>query len=189
MNNGFPAARIELDRLIGGPVQWSGELVGDAEAWGLEEARLLEAPRLTFRAEAAGSGGVRVKGTIESRLGLTCRRCLRAVEESVGIEFEFRFDPTLQPWEEEEGMYRLDPETAILDLSGPLREELLLAVPKYPECPESCSGLCPRCGADLDEEDCECSGEESDPRWDVLRELVPDGQRRAAEPDDEIGGQ
>ena len=183
MNSGFPAARVDLDRLHSGPVEGAGELAGEAGSWGLEDVELLAPPRLEFRAEAAGSGGIRVRGDVQARAGLTCRRCLRGIEQAIEIEFDFRFDPVVEPWEEEEGVYGLDPEAAFLDLSGPLREELLLALPEYPECPEGCGGLCPMCGADLDETDCGCSTEERDPRWDVLRELVPDGQRSAAEPD------
>lgn len=188
MNSGFPALRVELDRLRYGPVEWSGELSADADAWGLDGVELLEGPRLTFTADAGGSGGVRVKGAMAARISLTCRRCLRGLERRIGIEFDFRFDPAVEAWDEADGVFGLDPEAASLDLSDPLREELLLALPGYPECPEGCGGLCPMCGADLDETDCGCSREEPDPRWNALRRLVPDGQLRAAEPDDEVDG-
>jgi len=37
-----------------------------------------------------------------------------------------------------------------------LREELALAVDVYPLCREDCRGLCPRCGADLNQGPCPC---------------------------------
>ena len=36
-----------------------------------------------------------------------------------------------------------------VDLSPPLRERLLLALPTLPLCRDDCRGLCARCGADL----------------------------------------
>ena len=188
MNSGFPAVRVELDQLRKGPVEWSGELPAESGAWGLDEICLLGRPKLTIRAEDAGSGGVRVRGVIETRFGLTCRRCLSALDEPTAIEFDLRFDPAIQSWEEEGGMFGLDSDAASLDLFGPLREELRLALPEYPECPDGCGGLCPKCGVDLKKMECDCHHGEPDPRWEVLRELVPDGQPSAAEPDEELDG-
>jgi uncharacterized metal-binding protein YceD (DUF177 family) len=104
------------------------------------------------------------------------------------IDFDLRFDPSVQPWEEEAGVFGLDTDAASLDLFGPLREELRLALPEFPECRDGCRGLCPMCGSDLNETECDCSRKEPDPRWGVLRELVPDGQPRAAEPGHEDDG-
>lgn len=188
MNKGFPSARIELDQLHLGAVEGGGALVAESGAWGIEDARLLDRPRLEFKAEAAGSGGVRVTGVLRASLGLTCRRCLRDLERAVEIDLDFRFDPAVQPWDEEDGVYGLDPEAAILDLSDPLRQELVLAVPEYPECPDGCVGLCPVCGVDLDETECGCSRVEPDPRWDVLRKLAVDGRGGPTQPDVETNG-
>jgi uncharacterized protein len=184
MKESFPAARIELDQLAGGPVEGTAELPADGRLWGLGEATLVDAPHLSYRAEPGGSGGVRVTGVLEARCGLTCRRCLRQLERPLRVELDLRFDPAVQPWDEEEGVYGLDPDSAILDLSAPLREELLFALPEYPECEGGCRGLCPRCGADLGDEECDCGSEEPDPRWDVLRRLTPEGRHTAADADD-----
>ncbi|MDH5590500.1 MAG: DUF177 domain-containing protein, partial [Gemmatimonadota bacterium] len=34
-----------------------------------------------------------------------------------------------------------------------------------------CKGLCPKCGANLNTEVCDCVSSELDPRWDALRSL------------------
>ena len=44
-----------------------------------------------------------------------------------------------------------------IDLSTCVREELALAVPRYPLCRDDCAGLCPRCGADLNAGPCACA--------------------------------
>ncbi len=177
MNSGFPAARIDLDRLRGGPAEGTADLPADAAAWGLEEIEIAEPPRLRYRAEPGGHGGVRVTGQLQAGLTVSCRRCLEPVLCPVEVEFDYRFDPSVRVEDGEESVFPLDPDGAELDLSGPLREELLLAAPEFPVCQDDCRGLCPRCGAELNQDaDCGCGGEEPDPRWDVLRQMVSDGQ-------------
>ena len=188
MNSGFPAGWVDLDRLRRGPVEWSGELPAEPGAWGLEQLDVLEPPRLTFRAESGGHGGVRVTGRLETTLLVRCRRCLGETGWPLEIDFDFRFDPTVRELEEEGGVFTLDPGAASLDLVRPLREELVLALPEYPVCQDGCLGLCPICGADLNESTCGCRQVQADPRWDVLRELVTDGQPGAAESADEDNG-
>jgi uncharacterized protein len=103
------------------------------------------------------------------------------------VEFDIRFDPDVTEGEEEGGVFGLDPDAATLDLVRPLREEFVLALPDYPVCEDGCLGLCPSCGANLNESSCECRPVQADPRWDALRELVTDGQPAAA-PDNEDDG-
>jgi len=59
----------------------------------------------------------------------------------------------------------------VIDLSPPIREQLLLALPTRPLCAEDCRGLCPRCGANLNLGACGCAEVESDPRLAILRSL------------------
>lgn len=39
-------------------------------------------------------------------------------------------------------------------------------------CSEDCKGLCSHCGKDLNEGECNCQGEEIDPRWGQLTEIM-----------------
>jgi uncharacterized protein len=43
-----------------------------------------------------------------------------------------------------------------LDITTDLRDFILLAVPSRHLCSENCKGLCPSCGADLNEQTCTC---------------------------------
>jgi len=38
-------------------------------------------------------------------------------------------------------------------------------------CKEDCKGLCPRCGKNLNEDNCICTEKEIDPRWEPLEKL------------------
>jgi DUF177 domain-containing protein len=53
----------------------------------------------------------------------------------------------------------------VIDLDPMLREQIVLALPSYPVCQESCKGLCSVCGANLNERDCGCDRHVPDPRW------------------------
>jgi uncharacterized protein len=59
-----------------------------------------------------------------------------------------------------------------LDLRAWARDALALALPSQILCREACAGLCPTCGANLNEAGPHHAHEAApDPRWDKLREL------------------
>lgn len=59
-----------------------------------------------------------------------------------------------------------------LDLTEQIRESFLLLLPRKPLCRQDCVGLCPICGADLNEGACGCPRSEGDPRLEVLRNFL-----------------
>ena len=58
-----------------------------------------------------------------------------------------------------------------VDLTPLVREQVLLALAERPLCRDDCRGLCPRCGANLNEGACGCRTETDDPRLSVLRTI------------------
>jgi len=52
-----------------------------------------------------------------------------------------------------------------------LKERIWLSIPMKPLCKEDCKGLCPTCGKDLNEGECDCPKEAIDPRFAVLKDL------------------
>jgi uncharacterized protein len=173
MNMGFPDRLLALDRLAAGPVDLSGPLRVDRDAWELEAVDLKGDPRLDLRIETTGDGAIRLRGLMIAEVEQACRRCLEPVRSQLELDLDLRFDPAVGPEEETEGLYALEPQAAELDLLPALREELLLALPDFALCREECRGLCPRCGANRNEGDCECRTEAVDPRWDALRKTIP----------------
>ena len=59
----------------------------------------------------------------------------------------------------------------VLDLGGWARDALALALPAQITCRADCAGLCPRCGADLNEDPDHAHEPEPDPRWSKLSEI------------------
>lgn len=108
-----------------------------------------------------------------------CARCLKettlAISDDLmylyylrGLEFgkdtELESDDGFMPVE-------IDFFGRTLDLAPQVWESVLLLLPSKVLCREDCAGLCPRCGADLNEGPCSCEGEEGDPRFEVLRQF------------------
>ena len=69
----------------------------------------------------------------------------------------------------EVGLILLDSWEDEIDLSGPIWETLITALPSRVLCSDDCKGLCPQCGANLNKVTCGCTKDNSDPRFDVLR--------------------
>src|SRR5690606_37971429 len=140
---------------------------------------LLEGTGLTLRGQfhvrleaRATAGGVFVDGRLDGEVVRECRRCLEPVVVPISEEVALHFRTGLDPVEAEfEEVYAIPERSRELDLAGPVREHLLLTVPEYVVCRESCRGFCPRCGAEQTERSCGCAAIEPDERWAVLRDL------------------
>jgi len=61
-----------------------------------------------------------------------------------------------------------------IDLDQLIREQLYLALPMKPLCTETCRGLCPLCGINLNRSACACERTWDDPRLAVLKALKKD---------------
>jgi uncharacterized protein len=120
-----------------------------------------------------------VTGHLQTEVGLPCRRCLAPVAVPVALDLEEQFRPSIDlitghalPLEGgEEEATRTDARH-ILDLTEVVRQNLLLTLPMSALCSSQCRGLCPDCGANLNEGPCGCQREEADPRLAALRDLL-----------------
>ncbi|SDF77023.1 YceD family protein [Sporolituus thermophilus] len=118
--------------------------------------------------EVANNGQfLEIRGSIKAKARYDCNRCLKPFTMAMEIPFtEKYFTPGFLP-DEDAASY----EGNEIDITDLLRENLLLAEPLKPLCSESCRGLCPVCGADLNEKDCSCEKGSVDPRLAVLQQL------------------
>jgi uncharacterized protein len=98
-----------------------------------------------------------------------CRRCLKEVTLPVSTEIGALFSQEPDAADDPDA-YPLPPDADVVDVTPAVREELILAVPRYVECRPDCKGLCPRCGQDLNAGPCGCSPG-VDPRWAALEPL------------------
>ncbi len=141
-----------------------------------------EAVKLLRPARAAGEikksiGQADVSGRIAADVAVECTRCLREVERHLEFDFAAAFVAPENFTEAKEAELNADDldvsiiEDNKIDLRELAREQILLNLPEQVFCSEECRGLCPRCGADLNETDCRCREEEIDPRWAGLKNL------------------
>ena len=117
-------------------------------------------------------GGVVVRGTLSGSYVGQCRRCLRPLTQRFELNGAEVFRPVSDVWEE--GYVVKD---ALVDLEPMARDTIALNMEASPLCRLDCAGLCPRCGADLNEGFCGCAEDVVDPRWSALRELGRDLNR------------
>lgn len=109
-----------------------------------------------------------------------CRRCLQPIETKIDRHEEIEFRPDMETELDSEGelsIYRYSAGTGSLDLLPYIVRFIKLDLDPYPLCKEGCKGLCPKCGANLnEEEDHSCEeekeGEAKDPRMEKLAELL-----------------
>lgn len=103
---------------------------------------------------------VTVHGTVSATARLECVRCLERFDAVLEVPLDVFADRTgTGRHPEDEEVLERDHEMAFhdgrnLDLRDFAREALLLEVPITPRCREDCRGLCPQCGANLNEGSC-----------------------------------
>lgn len=105
-------------------------------------------------------GQIRAQATAH----LQCSRCLTGFEQVLRADFAIQFEPpNVRPKDEvdvdedeDRGMSVAVYEGDELPVGEEIRQELELQVPYAPQCRKDCKGLCPRCGQNWNEGDCEC---------------------------------
>jgi uncharacterized protein len=101
-----------------------------------------------------------------------CDRCGTAFKQTVKSEYKMIYLlRSIEGAEEEINITYLSPDTHIIDISKDVRDYMILSTPMKRLCKEDCKGLCAKCGADLNEKQCDCNDDEFDDRWKVLLEL------------------
>jgi len=125
-------------------------------------------------------GQIRVTGELQTRIEMVCARCLEPVIEEVHRDFDLFYQPLLKGTPNDEERLK-DDDTEIgffegegLFLADVLKEQVLLSLPMKVICQSDCRGLCPHCGANLNQEQCRCERHTSDPRLAPLARLKQD---------------
>lgn len=108
-------------------------------------------------------GALLVSGTAEARAACACARCLEEAAFDLKGDVEGFFlipGQEAQLDGEEEDEFETLPDDGRIDLAPLIQAALVLEAPRVPLCRESCAGICPTCGANLNEGPCSCEPEE-----------------------------
>ena len=100
-----------------------------------------------------------VEGIIETVLILTCSRCLEKYESSAKIDIS------------EEVMKSDMEDRDELFIDEIIVDNIILSLPIKTLCSEDCQGICPHCGQNLNEGECDCEVESIDPRLEKLKDF------------------
>lgn len=179
--------KLSVDRLTETPKDI--RLAPEVGWWRELHAALPELPevpgdsfRFELRAHRMGQD-LLLEGRVTGELELACGRCLSRYRHALREDFRLVLEPA-------GGRVPTDPEGVEclaregiwlgedldsgwfqgheLDLGTCIREVIALALPVQPVCREDCRGLCPRCGADRNEEECGCGPERRHSPFAVL---------------------
>lgn len=128
------------------------------------------------RVDVGSSGsGVGLRLRFATSLHGPCQRCLAESSVDIAVDArEFQASGRADADEPDDDLdceYLSGPMRMELDVSAWARDAMAEALPMSVLCREECAGLCPRCGADLNEGPCDCTDDEMDPRWAALEEL------------------
>jgi len=97
-----------------------------------------------------------LQGEISGKIELECSLCLEDVWVPVNIKITASYPSTQE----------------IIDVGEEIKQLLILNLPIKPLCKNECKGLCAVCGKNKNVDDCGCSQETPDPRWDKLKLIL-----------------
>ena len=123
--------------------------------------------------------GVWVSGHMEANASSLCGRCLTLADYAVRFRLDEEYLPTVEigsgapvrvPGEIKEGSFTLDSHH-ILDLTEAARQYVIINLPMKALCRQNCAGLCSTCGANLNDNPCDCPSP-IDSKWSPLLDLL-----------------
>lgn len=158
---------LQLRRERGLPVE--GGVASEAGLW--SETGLAFSGPLEFmgRASVSAEGGVVVQGRVTGTAVYECGRCLEEVTYPVDLDLVLIF-MSAEGWAEEDPEIRtIGYNERTLDLSESIREEVILALPRYYVHPLNGGQGCTESTGTVSAPG--SASEDVDPRWSALRAL------------------
>lgn len=99
-----------------------------------------------------------------------CARCLKEIEEDVDYEIHELLRRSEGDEDYDEDMILFDGHE--IELDEIVADRFLMNISGRYLCSEDCKGLCPKCGTNLNESECDCDNEYIDPRWQALADIL-----------------
>lgn len=167
----YQVRNLLLDPSLHIPVEAVWEM--DSISEGSEEIPCLEPWRIQGQISNVGGAVLEFEGSVDTRITQLCARCMKPVEVPLHIVIQQRFakDQASDVETPDEDRDILPMENDRIDLDETILHEVQLGVPMKVLCKEDCKGLCPICGQDLNEGQCDCEEDNTDPRWEALKGL------------------
>lgn len=113
-----------------------------------------------------------LKTEIDTNGNFECDRCLTHFSHHIHTAYTLMYLYQAQDFALENEIQIINKDTVYIDITDDVRQYILLAIPIKLLCKEDCKGLCPRCGKNLNEGNCNCEIDTIDPRWEALSKLM-----------------
>ena len=150
----------------GASKDFSGEVVlGEVEFMG--STLLFEKPRLVEGKVLNIGGTLEISAQINGSYRAECSRCGNPVNEDFSAELFESVDNDFSDIDEE----CICIAGNVMDISGSIEACIFGNIPLQFLCSEDCKGLCPVCGINLNENECNCDTTVYDPRFAIFRNL------------------
>jgi uncharacterized protein len=117
-----------------------------------------------------------VEGRLETTIATNCCRCLEPCNFTLESNFKYTLMPVQKQLKEEQELNSDELELVfyeddVLDLDTLIFEQIMLQIPMKVLCKDTCKGLCPHCGKDLNMASCNCPSGIVDERLAVLQKF------------------
>lgn len=166
---------LDLREFDSFPAEYSAEFEADNEDFGIPGVAFRDLMKIRVMLQKI-KDEFYCQGNVMVPVEEECSRCLETFDTDLSGELNF-----IITTEESKAVLGTDTgaevvtikaSEPVVDLNGIIKEALMLAIPMKPLCSEECRGLCPSCGANLNEEKCDCKVDETDERWEGLKDLL-----------------
>ncbi len=159
---------IDIFSTNGAVENFEGDLFFDGESL-MDMSVSFDGPaHIKGRAENIG-GQVEISARVTAKILTNCARCTKDIFKDVDFEFTERVAGKGAEPEDGDDIIFLD--GSEVDVSQLALKNFITVSPMKYLCKEDCKGLCPHCGADRNETECDCEADMTDPRFDVLNNL------------------
>jgi uncharacterized protein len=164
---------VDLSRLSGGRLRTGFTIAPDDPLLDGYGSQITEPVQLDVEVTSATGGMYVVTVDVHGSSVGSCRRCLAPVEVAIDDRFWVVYQQSKGTDDElgDADVIPIDPKATEIEIDEPVREWLFLERSRFPLCDKQCAGMCPQCGQNLNQRECDCERDETDERWGALSAL------------------
>lgn len=140
----------------------------DAAAYDYAELRLTKPLHFVGVIENAAPF-LELRGDLTTSLELVCSRCLQSFGMDLQLEIAEVYTNKADSLSEDDEINFFEGDE--IDIAPALLKAVFMELPMHPLCRQSCKGICPQCGADLNVSPCTCENDNVDIRLEKLKNL------------------
>lgn len=124
---------------------------------------------------------IQVDGSVQTSVRIACSRCAESYDAQLRRQFTLSYSrkiPQDLHRDETEGIELTAQQIGLIlyqgdqiDLRDALAEQVVLSLPYKPLCRQDCKGLCQNCGANLNQDVCQCESNPNGGPFEALKGL------------------